>query len=169
MRALHRLKEQKHLLLFPKDKSACSFPLSPFWVFKMTSSLAFSFFLDSISLSPGLLLSPLKATLPSHPSGDLQLGQEPSTSAASTAQTYSLLPSLSSVPTVTEATLPKVASDSPSANAVTFSQSSSCSTFLSVSHCRPSLLRFFGKSIFASITLQSSSLSLHLEIGRAHV
>lgn len=72
MQALHCLKEQKHLLLFPKDKSVCSFPLSPFWVFKMTFSLAFSFFLDSISLSPGLLLSPLKATLPSHPSGDLQ-------------------------------------------------------------------------------------------------
>lgn len=113
----------------------------------------FHFFLDSISLSPGLLLSPLKATLPCHPSGDLKLGEEPPISAASTAQTYSLLPSLSSIPTVTEATLPKVTSDSPSANAVTFSQSSSSSTFLSVSHCRPSLLHFFGKSIFASITL----------------
>lgn len=66
--------------------------------------------------------------LPSHISWRCELGEEPSTSAVSISQTYSLLLSLSSIPTITESSLPNVTSDSPSANVVTFSQSLFCLT-----------------------------------------
>lgn len=81
----------KCLLLFSKT-SLCSFPLSPFWVFKTTFSLAFPFSLDSF---PYPRAAPVSCeSCPSQPSGD-----EPSTSAASTARRpHSFLLCLPSLP-----------------------------------------------------------------------
>lgn len=154
MQAACSLRKRKCLPFFAKDTPASSSPPIPFRFQNDTS--------PCLSIFPGLhfLVSkvvPVSAqkSSPSISSfGHLHPGESGPAQRPLLPQTYSLLPYLLSPPSTA---LPKVTSDIPSANAVTFSQPSSHLTFLTVSHHGPSPVCLFGKSIFASY---SPSLSL---------
>lgn len=82
-------------------------------------------------------------------SGDSHTGDSSPAGLPLRPQTSSPPPCLLSPPS---AALPKVTSDILSANAVTFSQSSSCLTFLSVSHHRPSPVCLFGNPFLLCVS-----------------